>query len=74
MDEQERKQSPIVLYVEAVDFTPNIIENGERKTVIDLEFTEAVARQIRDELETRLRDDPVCAAIRIRFMGRLVLS
>lgn len=74
MDEPERRQSPIVLYVECVECDPQIIEHGERVTVIDLEFTEAIARKICDELNKRIENDKILAAIRLRFSGRLVLS
>lgn len=73
-DQTPRRQSPIVLYATEVDFKPEgIIEHGERLTVLDLEITEEMAKQIVKELAARLDGEHV-TAMRIRFTGRLVLA
>jgi hypothetical protein len=69
----KRTQSPITLFVEAVDFKPEIDMNSDRETVIDLEIKEMDAQKIVKELNQRLERNMPFGAIRVRFIGRLVL-
>lgn len=72
---QDRRQSPIVLYVTEVNFSPNdIIQRGERVTVVDIEITREMGVQIISEILKRIVSEKILPAMRIRFSGRLVVS
>ena len=72
-EKQKQVQSPITLFVRSVDFKPHVNYDAERVTVIDLEITEVDAQKIVEGLTKRLEQDTAFGAIRVRFIGRLVL-
>jgi hypothetical protein len=72
--DSKQVQRPITLHVDSVDFRPSVdYLAGRRVTVIDLEITEVDAHKIVEELTKRLERDFAVGAIRIRFLGNLVL-
>jgi len=71
----EKKYSrPIVLHVEEIDFRPKAPETGERITVIDIEVTEEMAKEISRQIQKRLENEKFISAIRFRLSGRIVTS
>jgi hypothetical protein len=72
---KKHEQRPAVLYVHNVIFHPKLPEPGERVTVIDIEITEQMAKDIIEAISKRLHDEEGhIAAIRIRMEGRIVLT
>ena len=61
---------PLVLYVEAIEFEPDI-HTERRKLTVDVEIPEGDVRELIKKLTTRM-DGPVTGAIRVRFVGRPV--
>jgi hypothetical protein len=73
MPDKRRIQSPITLHVDSLDFAPVVEFDSERITVVDLEITEQMALKIVEHLTKRLEQEAFFGAIRMRFLGRLVL-
>lgn len=76
MDEpkEERRgfvRLPITLYVDGIEFDPEIFYGRAVRTAYDLELTPYDMRKLYEELKNRL-DNNVVAPVRIRVIGRLV--
>jgi len=62
---------PITLYVETINFKPELDTRIQRrKSAIDIEMQASNARQLLEELTRRLEENSQ-GAIRVRFTGRL---
>lgn len=73
MDENVTR--PVVLYVQNINFNPKFPPIVDRVTVVDIEITEHMAKQIIEQLTERLKNEENhIGAIRIRFAGKMVLA
>lgn len=62
---------PITLFVDRIDFEPEVYVGTEVRTAYDLEITEYDIRKLHTRLTEHLNIQPV-APVRIRVIGRLV--
>jgi hypothetical protein len=66
------RQRPVILYVEEVDFKPQLPEFGYRVTVVDIEITHDMARKIIEELQKKVTPESH-GGIRFQLSGRMAL-
>lgn len=75
MTHKEEKRSyvrfPITLYVDRLEFEPEVFMGKVVRTAYDLEITEYDAKKLYEELGNRLKQHPM-TPIRVRVIGRLV--
>jgi hypothetical protein len=62
---------PITLYVDKLEFEPDVFTGKTVRTAYDLEITEYDAKVLYEELGKRLDKRPM-TPVRIRVIGRLV--
>lgn len=62
---------PITLYVDGIEFEPDVYYGRTVRTAYDLELTPYDAKILYKELEKRLQQNPP-TPVRIRVIGRLV--
>ena len=74
-EKREDISRPMTLYVEKINTDPNIgyIER-RRVSVIDIELTCEAAEELVEYLRKRQCGNEIIGAIRVRLLGRLILS
>ena len=70
-DRRSYTRHPLTLFVDTVQFDPEIYEHDEVRTAYDLELTEYDAKKLYERLKLRI-DSHSLEPIRIRVIGRLV--
>lgn len=62
---------PLTLYVDGIEFDPDVFYGRAVRTAYDLELTEHDIKKLHEYLKTCLERNPIIP-IRIRVIGRLV--
>lgn len=62
-----------ILYVEEMDFYPDLPQGGQHITLLDVEISIEMAREIIKQLSDRINKEETIGAIRFRLSGRMVL-
>ena len=74
-EKDEDVTRPITLYVEKVSTDPNISYIERRRvSVIDIELTCEATEEMIEYLNKHKCENKIVGAIRVRLMGRLILS
>lgn len=73
MKEERRSyvRHPLTLFVDSIQFDPEVYSGDVVRTAYDLELTEYDIKKLHDVLDACLKTNPIIP-IRIRVIGRLV--